>query len=433
MEHHLMAYLPQKTVGITDGPNLDPFSRLRVSVPNLIFSVPFDTADRILYWDGTTATGGTATFSATNSTFALAVTTTSGSRVVRQTREYFPYRAAQGQLALMTFTLGAAKTNLTQRVGYFDDLEGLYLEQDGTTVAVKIKSNITGAATYESATQTTWNLDRMDGNGGSANPSGMTLDLTETQILVLDFQWLGVGRGRFGFDIGGGIVYVHEFLHANTANGNTGLPYMRTPKLPMRYEILNTGTTASISSMTQICSAIVREGAADAPGPTRTIFTNPNNSATTTTTLRSILGVRLGSANIRASLGMLESALVNDSTGHLTYMLVMNPTWVTGSPTWVDVPGADAITEMSRTQLAVVVSATAGVEGMPTGANSLVVDGGVTTGGGNNFRGAVQMRVEDTLRAVANYAGTPDEVWVCARVHTGTGNVIAALSFAEIR
>ena len=428
-----MAYLPLKTVGISDGPNLDPFSRLRVSLSNLVFSVPFDTADRILYWDGLTATGGTATFSATNSTFALAVTTTSGSRVVRQSREYFPYRAAQGQLALMTFCMGAAKTDLTQRVGYFDDLEGLYLEQAGATVAVKIKSNVTGSAAYESAAQTTWNLDRLDGNGGSANPSGVTLDLTDCQILVIDFQWLGVGRVRFGFDIGGQIIYVHEFDHANTANGTAGLPYMRTPKLPMRYEILNTGTTASISSMTQICSAIVREGAIDAPGPVRTIFTNPNNSATTTTTLRGVLGVRLGSANIRASLGLLESALVNDSTGHMTYMLIMNPTWVTGTTVWVATPGADAITEMSRTQLAVVVSATAGIEGMPTGANSIVLDGGVTAGAGNNSRSSSQMRADDTLRAVANYAGTADEVWLCARVHSGSGNVIASVSFSEVR
>lgn len=429
-----MAYIPVKSVGISDGPNLDAFSRLRVSNPNLIFSALTDTADRVLYWDGTTATGGTSTYNSTSACMELAVNTTSGSRAVRQTREYFAYRAAQAQLIFVTFAMNDAKANLTQRVGYFDDAEGIYLERSGaSTVSLNILSNVTGSPTYETAAQSTWNLDKLTGVGGAANPSGLTLNLDETQILIIDFQWLGVGRVRMGFDIGGQIIYVHEFDHANTSAGNSGLPYLKSPKLPIRYEITNTNTTASASTLCCICAALVREGAGDAPSPVRSVFTNPTTSPTTSTTFQSILGIRLNSANKRSALGMIEIDILNDDTEHLLWYVVLNPTWVTGTPTWVGVPGADAISEMSRTQLAVTVSATARIEGYPTGANSLVLASGWISGGTVQAKATASAKIEDSIRAVSNYAGTQDEIWLCCALHTGSGAVDATITFKEYR
>ena len=86
------------------------------------------------------------------------------------------------------------------------------------------------------------------------NPSGLTLDLTKTHILVIDFQWLGVGRVRVGFDIGGVIVYVHEFNHANIQT----VPYMATPNLPARAGM--TSTTAASTTMRFICASVLSEG-----------------------------------------------------------------------------------------------------------------------------------------------------------------------------
>jgi hypothetical protein len=48
----------------------------------------------------------------------------------------------------------------------------------------------------------------MDGTGRS----GITLDVTKTQIFIVDLEWLGVGRVRLGFVIDGKIYYCHEIL-----------------------------------------------------------------------------------------------------------------------------------------------------------------------------------------------------------------------------
>jgi hypothetical protein len=97
----------------------------------------------------------------------------------------------------------------------------------------------------------------MDGSGNKNNPSGVTLDLTKTHIVIIDYQWLGVGRVRVGFDIGGSILYVNEFPHANIGT----IVYMGTPNLPVRYEVSNTGISPSTNYIDAICSGVVSEGA----------------------------------------------------------------------------------------------------------------------------------------------------------------------------
>jgi hypothetical protein len=100
--------------------------------------------------------------------------------------------------------------------------------------------------------QTNWNFDRFDGTG----PSGLTLDLTKSQIFWMDIEWLGVGSVRTGFIINGQLYLAHVFHHANIGTST----YMTTACLPLRYEIFNTGVTTSQSLMRKICSTVASEG-----------------------------------------------------------------------------------------------------------------------------------------------------------------------------
>ena len=93
----------------------------------------------------------------------------------------------------------------------------------------------------------------MDGTG----PSGETLDLSKSQILLIDMEWLGVGKVRVGFVIDGIVYYVHEFLHANRDLAGV---YMSTANLPVRYEIENIAAAASATDLVQICSSVISEG-----------------------------------------------------------------------------------------------------------------------------------------------------------------------------
>jgi hypothetical protein len=100
--------------------------------------------------------------------------------------------------------------------------------------------------------QADWNLDPMDGTG----PSGVTLDATKSQILVIDKDWLGVGARRVGLNIHGVTYYVHAFFHANLSTG----VYMTTANLPVRWSITNTGAVAAGASLKAICCSVISEG-----------------------------------------------------------------------------------------------------------------------------------------------------------------------------
>lgn len=233
------------------GTALDAFGRARFSQPYTIF----DSQNRYQqngYFDTSLATGGTTTYLPNESTVQLNVTTASGSEVVRQSYKVFPYQPGKSLLVMNTFAFNAGKTGLRQRVGYFSAQNGVFLEQDGTTLYLVRRTYVTGAVVETRIAQADWNTDKLNGTGDS----GFTLDVSKTQIFWQDFEWLGVGSVRCGFVIDGQTVIAHQFNNAN----NLTTVYMTTAILPIRYEITNTGTTASASSMKQICSTVISEG-----------------------------------------------------------------------------------------------------------------------------------------------------------------------------
>lgn len=234
------------------GMEADAFGRLRVSEP---FSL-FDSQNRYgkdPQFNETTATGGTSTYLANESSVALAVTTTSGSEVVRQTYRVFPYQPGKSLLVLATFVMAAGQTNLRQRVGYYNTENGVFFQKTGTTNQFVLRSNVSGTPSdTRTVNQADWNGDKLDGTGGS----GFTLDTSKAQIMFMDFEWLGVGSVRCGFIIDGQYVICHTFENAN----NISSVYMTTAILPIRYEIKATDTLASAATMKQICSSVVSEG-----------------------------------------------------------------------------------------------------------------------------------------------------------------------------
>ena len=140
---------------------------------------------------------------------------------------------------------------MKSRVGYFDQYNGLYFEYDSANgCSICIKSQ--GELKYSSPIgQTGWNIDQMKGNG----PSGLTLDFTKAQLFVIDLEWLGVGRIRFGFYAYGRIQYCHEILNINQISVG---PYTYNINLPIRYELQ--GKSGATGAMIQVCSTVISEG-----------------------------------------------------------------------------------------------------------------------------------------------------------------------------
>jgi hypothetical protein len=236
------------------GSTVDAFGRLRVSQPYTLFDSQSRFAADSSY-SYVTATGGTTSFNTNQSSVNLSVTTTSGSTAVAQTFRVFPYQPGKGLLTMQTFTMAAAQTNLRQRIGYFSAYNGVYLQQSGSTLSFVVRTYTSGSVDdSRSVSQANWNGDKLDGTG----PSGVTLDVTKTQILWFDFEWLGVGNVRCGFVINGEYIICHTFQNANQSTSTA--VYIQTAILPLRYEIATTATTSSAATLQMICSTVISEG-----------------------------------------------------------------------------------------------------------------------------------------------------------------------------
>ena len=252
-----------------DGPSVDAFGRFRVSQPFTIFdSKLLHASKQPLFWDevltGTMAVSGPTLdkpYIDWTSTDATAGTRT------RQTFRRFNYQPGKSQLVLMSAVLELAsgvKTGCIRQIGMFDSDNGAFFESNAGIINIVTRSKDSGSVVDFSVAQTSWNLDTMDGGNDPNNPSSVILDITKSQIFVIDFQWLSAGRVRFGFEIDGSIVYVHE-----TEVANTGIiPWSSTPNLPLRYAITTT-TDSGVCSMRVICSSVVAEGGSDDIGIVR--------------------------------------------------------------------------------------------------------------------------------------------------------------------
>jgi len=322
-----ITYYPQPTTTVQfTGTATDAFGRARMTTPFTLF----ESQHRYLEnskWNTDTATGGATTHVPAESVVNMAVTTTSGSRVYRETKRVFAYQPGKSLLIMTTFAMAAPKTNLRQRVGYFSALDGIYLENDGTYNYIVLRSQSLGTTTR--IRQDAWNADRFDGTGSS----GRNINVSKTQILWMDIEWLGVGDIRVGFVVDGGFVLAHTFHNDNEQTTT----YMTTAILPIRYEIENTGTTASASTMKQICSTVISEGGFELSGFQHVAGTPITSSYTLTTagTYYPVVSLRLKSTTLDDIVILSAISLLGSSSAGVNYnWKIVNADTVTGG-TWV--------------------------------------------------------------------------------------------------
>jgi len=324
---------------------LDAFGRLRVSNPLTLFDSSHRYKDNGL-WNTLTATGGAAAFSANQGLVELSVTTTSGSKVYRETTKVLPYLPGKSLLVMTTFVMSSAKANLRQRLGYYGDQNGMFLELDGTggtVLSFVERSYVSGSTVDTKVNQSSWNYDKMDGTG----PSKMTLDITKAQILWMDIEWLGLGTVRMGFVIDGKFILCHQFHHANLITST----YITTASLPLRYEIENTGTTSGSSILKQICSTVISEGGYELRGLQQSVSIPITAARTTSTagTYYPIISIRLkASPNFLDAIVILTALSLLGTGNGVNYNWKVIASGTTTAGTWVSA-GSDSAVEYNIT------------------------------------------------------------------------------------
>lgn len=288
----------------------DAFGRHKVSEPFTLF----DSHNRYQLSDkfyNVTASGGSVTHLPLESSASMSITTTSGSSAIRESKTVTPYQPGKSLLILVSFVMAGTQPNLVQRAGYFGTLNGIFFEVVNGSAFIVKRNN--GNDTR--IPQAEWNMNSLIG----------ILDVTKAQIFWVDIEWLGVGRVRTGFVIGGVQIPCHAFFHANFTTG----VYMTTATLPLRFEIYNTGTLSTSASMKQICASVMSEGGYE-------IRTN-NFSQLRTLTLTShgvdypSISLRLKSSCLDAVVLLNRIEIMITSADTVTWKIYKNASLTTGA------------------------------------------------------------------------------------------------------
>ena len=208
-------------------------------------------------------------------------------------------------------------------------------QMSGSSFGVVLRKTINGVKTDTFFSQSSWNLDKMNGTG----PSGNILDTSKAQIYTMDYEWLGVGRVRYGVVQKGLLIYVHEINNYNTLDG----VYLRSPNLPVRYEIATHKTTTTGSLMTQICSTVISEGGFQGVGR-RMVVANQSGALIGASEYDAVLFIRYNSNNVNVAQIIPEQLdlLVepgNNSPFSGRWDLLVNPT-VTTPVTYFNAAGS---------------------------------------------------------------------------------------------
>lgn len=338
-----------EVVGLYDrispsGTATDAFGRLRVSNPFTLFDSQnrYQINDRFNTSNTGTANANTV-YIAHQSAIDLNVGTASNDSVKRETRRVFAYQPGKSLLIMNTFAMANAQNNLTQRVGYFNTDNGIFLEKSNNDIYIVLRSNSTGTVAETRVAQADWNKDVFDGTANSfATAVGHGgLDTTNTNIFWTDIEWLGVGDVRCGFVVDGLMVPAHIFHNDNIRK----VPYMTTACLPVRYEIFNTGTTENNSTLKQICSTIISEGGYQLQGRPKSVGHNVNAAVTLTTAgvEYTALSIRLKSERSDAIVLPKDVNILGISTNptRIKYKVILNAN--TSGGTWVSAGNDSAV------------------------------------------------------------------------------------------
>lgn len=400
-----MSFFEQTKIAAADSGSLDAFGRWRVSGPTTLFDGKVGPGDGNLVFSNVT-NNGTITYT-TNNQAACAIMTVNAGAVggcVRQSYKRFPYLPGKSQEVIVTFVFGAATGGIRRQTGYYDDENGIYLQQWGSTVSIVKRSKVTGTVVNTEIAQDDWNLDPLNGTG----PSGLTLNLAKVNILVIDLEWLGVGRVRVGFNIDGQTYYVHQFLHANSIES----VYMSTATLPIRYFIENTGIGIE-STLTAICSTVISEGGTEPIGRPYGINAGAAISGTTGN-VYGVLGLRMKTTSREAIYPESFSIIGTSVNDYFAWYLWRNPTLAAG--TWAAV--ADSGCEKMTGNASTTVNVSTGT---------------VLLSGVGLSQQEIRIPKLDAIQLEQGYGATPVQIPLVLCVEPLTNmNFTAALNWREV-
>ncbi len=307
-----------QTVSYADNATIDAFGRLRVSEVTSFLELKYLSDKQPLLVDEAISGSSTSVFNLSNSEINMTVSSL-GDFVIRQTRYRGIYQPGKGQIFEASFSDFNIENNVIKRVGYFSssfvapystDFDGFFLESNGVNNSISFQIWKTGNMIFSSATDT-WDLTEFDIN---------TIDWSKTNLCLIDFQWLGVGRVRFGLSISG-ITYLFT-EHSGTNNLNN--VYMKSPNQPIRYEIRSEGGSGQFN---QICSQVSLEGSLNSLNKSIGLANASEVTCSTSGVTYPIIGYRLKTGSSFSNAIIDYVAVLQTTNDNYLASIQFNPTF----------------------------------------------------------------------------------------------------------
>jgi len=240
----------------------DNFGRQKVTIHQNVYEADFEYGTQPLRWESLTY--GSASIQQVSSLGGIQMQVGTGSTdiAIRQSRPYHRYQPGKTMYMSANANFGAPVIGNYQRVGFFDDSNGVFWEQgvtssqnpQGMYVCLRSDASLTGSLPVT----TKVGLDQWNGDLATAK----NLNWNNVQMIWIEYAWYGAGTIRFGVTLNSEQYVLHTFNTANIAQG----PWARTGNLPVRYEIRNSGSAALSSGTTfyHYGVSVVVEGGRDA-------------------------------------------------------------------------------------------------------------------------------------------------------------------------
>jgi hypothetical protein len=410
-----MVYLFNSDVTLKHTEQVDSFGRLRVSNPVTLFDSQNRYKLNEKFFSNLIGTGTTVNYIQAQSSANLFVTSNVNDFVTRESRYVFNYQPGKSLLTMSTFVMNPAKSGLVQRVGYFGQENGYYIQLGSNTspttlfsnVYIVERSNVLGTVSETLVAQQNWNGDKLDGAGAS----GLSLDITKSQIFYTDIEWLGVGSVRIGLVIDGTFINCHTFNHANLIP----YTYITTACLPVRYEITNRAATSGTSNLNQICSTVLSEGGYE---PKEQLFCQlgpAGGKSITTTTAVPLISIRLAPGRLDAIAVLKQLNVAVQTNNDLAqWTLILNGT-LSGPTSW----GSHA--DSTNVQVDTGSDAISG--------GRLIEVGFAQTGSINT---SLQASFFEAQLGRNSFTGTSDIITLAAAGCTANPNLFYSLAWAEL-
>ena len=411
---------PVSTVNITGSvatnfnpTQVDAFNRLRVSNPLTLFDSSHRFRDNNL-WSTLSSGGGSVAFNLTQGLMDLNVTNTAGASALRETTKVFAYQPGKSLLVMNTFVMGASATGLVQRVGYFGNDNGIYLQMEDDVISFVKRSIVTGSLVNTVTPRSSWNGDKLDGTG----PSGVTLDITKAQIMWMDIEWLGVGTIRAGLVINGQFITCHYFHHANIINST----YITTACLPLRYEIFNKSATSGSKTLKQICSTVISEGGYELRGLQQAVSIPINAPRTfaAANTYYPIISIKLLTDRLDAIAILTALSILGDGDNK-NYNWQVRASGTTTGGTWLSA-GSDSAVEYN-------------ISGTSFAGGRILASGYVSSNNQSSPSVDILKEALFKFQLERNYfTGTPYELTLVAAANSssGTTGMFASMDWEEV-